>query len=395
MNPDETNSCTYAPAPINPAPVPPVPSNRQHHPSSDMLKDWTTMGVGGPARDFVRATTEDEIVDAIRTADEDGNPVFVLGGGSNTIVGDAGFDGVVVRDMRADYHVDHDSGCGGVVVRATGGMPWDEFVALSVQQEWSGLESLSGIPGTVGASPVQNIGAYGHEMGETLASVRVYDRLKQRRRTLTVSELGLGYRTSILKQSTFDDTIGGGRVWGPTGRWVVLEVEFHTRRASLSAPVQYAELARHLQVEPGERVDARAVRDAVLEVRRSKCMVLDDAERNTYSAGSFFTNPILSNEDVANLPDDAPRFALPAGNGVKVSAAWLIQHAGFERGWKVRPDAPASLSTAHVLALTNRGGASAADIFELASAVRRGVREKWGIELIPEPVSVGVDLRAG
>lgn len=394
MNPDDTNSCTYAPAPTNPAPVPPVPSNRQHHPSSDVLKDWTTMGVGGPVRNFVRAATEDEIVDAIRTADEDGTPVFVLGGGSNTVAGDAGFNGVVVRDMRAGYQVDHDSGCGGVVVRATAGMPWDEFVALSVQEEWSGLESLSGIPGTVGASPVQNIGAYGHEMGETLASVRVYDRLDKRRRTLTVSELGLGYRTSILKQSTFDEGVGGGRIWGPTGRWVVLEVEFHTRRASLSAPVQYAELARHLQVEPGERVDARAVREAVLEVRRGKCMVLDDADRNTYSAGSFFTNPILSAEDATKLPDTAPRFALAGGQRVKVSAAWLIQQAGFTPGWRARPDARASLSTAHVLALTNRGGASAAEIAELAATVRRGVREKWGIDLAAEPVSVGIDLAA-
>lgn len=402
----DIDSCTYFPPPADTSPVPAVASNRQRNPRSLELKDWTTLGIGGRARDIVLARTEDEIVDAVRQADADGTQVLVLGGGSNLVISSSPFDGIVVHDMRATETVTHDTGCGGVVVTVTGGFEWDEFVALAVHNGWMGLEALSGIPGTVGAAPVQNIGAYGHEVASVLASIRVWDRLENRRRTLFLSDLELGYRTSILKRSTTDPSLSEGRVWGPTGRWVILEVEFQMHHASLSAPIAYAELARHLDTSVGQRLDARLVRDAVLELRRSKSMVLDDTNRNTYSAGSFFTNPIIAEADADALPEGAPRFPVrattPEGSApdetrilpglMKTSAAWLINQAGFERGYRIAPESPASLSTDHVLALTNRGGATSDDIAALARSVRDGVHAAWGIELVPEPVCVGWSL---
>lgn len=403
---EQFDSCAYFPPPTDTSPVNAVASNRQYKPQSKALKDWTTMGVGGVARDIVRARTEDEIVEAIREADEAETPVLVLGGGSNLIVSDDDFDGVVVHDTRATEDVTHDTGCGGVVVTVSAGYQWDQFVALAVESGWMGLEALSGIPGTVGAAPVQNIGAYGHEVSSVLASIRVYDRLEKRRRTLFLADLELGYRTSILKRSTTDPLLSDGRTWGPTGRWVVLEVEFQMPHASLSAPIGYSELARRLDTSVGQRLDARVVREAVLDLRRSKSMVLDDNNRNTYSAGSFFTNPMVSEKQAKHLPAGAPRFPAraTAARGaapdetlmqpgvVKTSAAWLINHAGFERGYRVRPDSPTSLSTDHVLALTNRGGATTKDIATLARTVRDGVAARWGIELVPEPVCVGWSL---
>ncbi|MDO5719197.1 MAG: UDP-N-acetylmuramate dehydrogenase [Actinomycetaceae bacterium] len=402
----DIDSCTYFPPPTDTSPVAAVSSNRQRNPQSHELKDWTTLGIGGRAREVVLARTEDEIVDAVRQADEEGTEVLVLGGGSNLVVSSAPFDGIVIHDTRATEKVTHDTGCGGVVVTVTGGFEWDEFVALAVQNGWMGVEALSGIPGTVGAAPVQNIGAYGHEVSSILASIRVWDRLEKRRRTLFLADLELGYRTSVLKRSRQDPSLSEGRVWGPTGRWVILEVEFQMHHASLSAPIQYAELARHLGTEVGQRLDARTVREAVLELRRSKSMVLDDSNRNTYSAGSFFTNPIITQAEAQSLPDEAPRYPVravtPVGSApdpnrieagvVKTSAAWLINQAGFERGYRVNPGAAAALSTDHVLALTNRGGATSQDIAELARSVRDGVRDRWGIELTPEPVCVGWSL---
>jgi UDP-N-acetylmuramate dehydrogenase len=252
---------------------------------------------------------------------------------------------------------------------------------------------------------VQNVGAYGQEVAETLSSVRVYDRLEQRTRMLAVGELGLGYRTSILKRSLTDADAGGGRTWGPTGRYVVLEVSFQLRLASLSAPVRYAELARRLGVAVGGRVPAAEVREAVLELRRGKGMVLDDADPDTWSAGSFFTNPVLTTEEAdARLPEDAPRYPVadhtqvaqiggtaPVVDGlVKTSAAWLITRAGFDKGFGA--PGPATLSTKHTLALTNRGTATAADVLALARTVRDGVQEAFGVALVPEPVLVGVSL---
>jgi UDP-N-acetylmuramate dehydrogenase len=367
--------------------------------------ELTTLRVGGPAAEVRDATSTEELAALVRDADDAGRPVLVLGGGSNLLVADAGLDGLVVRDARRGIDAVADSSCAGAAVTVPAGQPWDDVVAEAVAQEWMGVEALSGIPGSTGATPVQNVGAYGQEVAEVLSSVTVYDRAQRRRRMLAVGELGLGYRTSILKRSLAEPAAGGGRTWGPTGRYVVLDVHLQLRLASLSAPVRYAELARTLGVDLGARVPAREVRAAVLELRRGKGMVLDDADPDTWSAGSFFTNPVL---DVARadalLPADAPRFpvadhtrvgqiggAAPLVEGlVKTSAAWLITRAGFDKGFGL--PGPAALSTKHPLALTNRGGASAADLLALARQVRDGVRDRFGVELVPEPVLVGAEL---
>ncbi|BDA64793.1 UDP-N-acetylenolpyruvoylglucosamine reductase [Actinomyces capricornis] len=381
-------------------------------PAPTTLAEMTTLRVGGPIGGFVEATTEAELIDAVRGADDAGTPLLVIGGGSNILASDAGFEGLVVRDARQEVRTDSDSACGGVEFTVTAGTTWDDLVRQAIASHWAGFAPLSGIPGTVGAAPVQNIGAYGAEVSELLASVRAWDRLTGRTAHLPLSKLALSYRDSALKRSLTDAEVGGGRLWGPTGRWVVLEVGFHVRQASLSAPIAYSQLAGALGVELGERVPAARVREAVLELRRSKGMVLDDADRDTWSAGSFFTNPILTEEQAAALPEQAPRFpvtdhskvvlgtrAAPVIEGlVKTSAAWLIDHAGFTRGFALGGagtesgapgGAPASLSTKHVLALTNRGGATAADIAALRDAVVAGVQERYGVTLVPEPVHVG------
>ncbi len=382
-------------------------TSRTHRPSESRtttLADLTTLRVGGPVDRVVDAETEAELVAAVREADESGTPLLVLGGGSNLLAADDGFPGVVVRDLRRGVERRERYACAGAFVAVPAGQPWDEVVATAVAEGWRGIEALSGIPGSTGATPVQNVGAYGQEVAETLETVRVYDRLTQRTRELVVSELGLGYRTSVLKRSLGDPEAGGGRTWGPTGRYVVLEVGFQLALGTSSAPVRYAELARALDVDLGDRVPAARVREAVLDLRRGKGMVLDDADHDTWSAGSFFTNPVLTVERAdALLPPDAPRFPVedrsrpafgaspPAVPGlVKTSAAWLISRAGFERGHG-DPER-AALSGKHVLALTNRGQASAADVVALAREVRDGVRHRFGIELVPEPVLVGLAL---
>lgn len=370
------------------------------------LAELTTLRVGGPVGSYVEAHTEAELIDAVRQADAVGTPLLVIGGGSNILAADAGFPGVVVRDARRQVTLSADDRCGGVEFTATAGTTWDDLVREAIANQWGGFAPLSGIPGTVGAAPVQNIGAYGAEVAELLASVRAWDRAEGRPAQLPLARLRLGYRDSDLKRSLTDADIGGGRTWGPTGRWVVLSVTFSVRAASLSAPIAYAQLARTLGVEVGERVDARAVRDAVLELRRSKGMVLDDADHDTWSAGSFFTNPILTSEQAEALPAAAPRFPVtdhsravagtrqaPVVEGlVKTSAAWLIDHAGFGKGFalpEAGADPAAGLSTKHVLALTNRGGACAADLTALRDAVVAGVHERFGVTLVPEPVHVG------
>ncbi|MDO4901664.1 UDP-N-acetylmuramate dehydrogenase [Actinomyces sp.] len=382
--------------PLGAAPAAPTPA----------LSELTTLRVGGPVGDYSEAHTEAELIDAVRQADAAGTPLLVIGGGSNILAADAGFAGVVVRDARQKVTVSADDRCGGVELTATAGTTWDDLVREAIASHWGGFAPLSGIPGTVGAAPVQNIGAYGAEVAELLASVRAWDRAEARLVQLPLARLHLSYRDSDLKRSLTDVGIGGGRTWGPTGRWVVLSVTFLVRAASRSAPIAYAQLARTLEVEVGERVDARAVREAVLELRRSKGMVLDAADHDTWSAGSFFTNPILSRAQAEALPDDAPRFPVtdhsrvvagtrqaPVVEGlVKTSAAWLIDHAGFGKGFAVPAagaDPAATLSTKHVLALTNRGGARAADLTGLRDAVVAGVQERFGVTLVPEPVHVG------
>ncbi|KAA9395240.1 UDP-N-acetylmuramate dehydrogenase [Kocuria coralli] len=367
------------------------------------LADLTTTAVGGPMSAYVRAETEEALVEAVRSADLAGEPVLVVGGGSNLLVGDAGFDGTVVHVATRGIRVDHVSDCAGTLVTVAAGHPWDEMVAWAVENERVGIEALSGIPGTVGATPVQNVGAYGCEVSQTIARVRVYDRESQRRTSFAFADLGFGYRDSYLKRTTVDGS----------PRYVVLDVQFQFTHGDLSKPVRYGQLAGHLGVELNQRAPLTAVRQAVLELRAGKGMVLDPADRDTYSTGSFFTNPIVPSGQVEGLvPDDAPRFPVTDGSGqpvpgfTKLSAAWLIEHTGFRRGFGLpgsRNDrldldgeavagGRACLSTKHTLALTNRGTATAADLGRLARVVRDGVRTVYGIELVPEPVLVGLHL---
>lgn len=313
---------------------------------------------------------------AVTAADASGEPVLLVGGGSNLLVSDAGFPGAVVRVLTSGVEV-AGRGDSAVSVRVAAGEPWDGLVARAVVEGWSGIEALAGIPGATGATPIQNVGAYGAEVAHVVESLDVLDRRSGHVRPMTPEQAGFGYRTSLLKRDP--------------GRWVVLSVALRLAEDPLSAPIRYTELARALGVEVGARVPLADARAAVLDLRRGKGMVLDPADHDTWSAGSFFTNPILSAEQAATLPADAPRFDQPDGR-IKTSAAWLISHAGFERGFAVRPGAPAALSTKHSLALTNRGGATAEDLLELARAVRAGVAERFGISLENEPVLVGCSL---
>lgn len=346
-----------------------------------LLRDHTTLRLGGPAREWVRAATEQELVEAVAEADAAGTPVLVLGGGSNLVVADEGFDGRVVEVATSGVVPDvEDDGavCGGVVVRVASGEGWDDLVATAVERGWVGVEALSGIPGSVGATPIQNVGAYGQEVSQTIASVRVWDRTLRGVRTFAAADCRFGYRTSRFKRDP--------------GRHVVLSVDFQLRTGSLGTPVAYAELARTLGVEQGGRAPLAAVREAVLGLRSGKGMVLDAADHDTWSAGSFFTNPFLTPEQAAALPDDAPRWEQPDGR-VKSSAAWLIERAGFGKGHGLDlRGGRASLSTKHTLALTNRGGASTEDLLSLAREVRDGVEAAYGVRLVNEPVLVGCEL---
>ncbi len=339
------------------------------------LADVTTLRLGGPAREVVEARTEDELVEAVRAADAAGTPVLLVAGGSNLVVGDDGFAGTVVLVRTQGRTVEADA-CSGAQVTVQAGEPWDDLVALGVEQGWVGLEALSGIPGSVGATPIQNVGAYGQEVAQTVSSVRVYDRTEQRVRTIAAVDCDFSYRHSRFKAEP--------------GRYVVLTVAFQLRLGDLSAPIAYGELATRLGVQVGERAPLADVRRAVLALRGSKGMVLDPADHDTWSAGSFFTNPVLDVEAAARLPEGAPRFPQPDGS-VKTSAAWLIQAAGFEKG-QATPEGRASLSTKHTLALTNRGDATSQDLLRLAREVRDGVRDAFGVTLVPEPVLVGCAL---
>jgi len=341
----------------------------------ELLAHHTTLRLGGPAREWVTARTEAELVAAVRDAPGE---VLVLGGGSNLVVADDGVPGRVVqvatRGVRVDVEDDDGAGdptCGGVLVRVAAGEPWDDLVALAVERGWVGIEALAGIPGLVGATPIQNVGAYGQEVAQTIAAVRTWDRHEGRQRTFAAADCGFAYRHSRFKAEP--------------GRFVVLEVTFQLRQGTLGAPVTYAELARTLGVEVGQRAPLAQVRQAVLGLRGAKGMVLDAADHDTWSAGSFFTNPVVP---LAQVPDGAPSW--PAGEGLaKTSAAWLIEHAGFGKG---HGDAAVALSTKHTLALTHRGGASTEQLLALAREVRDGVEARFGIRLVNEPVLVGCTL---
>jgi UDP-N-acetylmuramate dehydrogenase len=350
------------------------------------LASLTTMRVGGPAARLVTAQTIDEVVDAVREVDDADEPLLVLGGGSNLVIADAGFAGSVVRLATDGVVVESAAPDGGVLVRVAAGVVWDDLVARAVVEGWSGVEALSGIPGSTGATPVQNVGAYGQEVAQTIASVRVYDRAQQQVRTLASLDCAFTYRHSVFKA---------------TSRYVVLDVLFQLIPSQLSQPVGYADLARQLGVAPGERVPLADAREAVLAQRRLRGMVLDEADHDTWSCGSFFTNPILSAQRFAALesraatllgPDAStpPRFTDADGN-VKTSAAWLIDKAGFAKGFAL-PGSGAALSTKHTLAITNRGEATADDVAALARHLQQGVHDAFGVTLVNEPTFVGHEL---
>jgi UDP-N-acetylmuramate dehydrogenase len=341
-----------------------------------LLRDHTTLRLGGPAAEYVVARTEQELIDAVTEADTAGTPVLLVGGGSNLVVSDAGFDGRVVEIATAGVTVDTTSRCAGASVTVAAGENWDDLVARAVDEGWVGIEALSGIPGRVGATPIQNVGAYGQEVAETVASVRVFDRVLKGMRTFANAECVFGYRHSRFKADP--------------ARHVVLSVEFQFPLGDLGAPARYAELARTLGIDAGQRAPLKDVRETVLGLRLGKGMVLDPADHDTWSAGSFFTNPQLAAEQAAALPAEAPRWPQPDGT-VKISAAWLIDHAGFGKGYGL-DGGRVSLSTKHTLALTNRGEASTADLVALAREVRDGVEAAYGVRLVNEPVFVGTSL---
>lgn len=462
---------------------------------SPRFADITTIGVGGAIAYFVEAHSRDEFINAVCFADDEKLPLLVIGGGSNLLISDKNFPGVVVRDARHAIHIlgsesgDETADAIGdakadshaaptLTIRADAGVRWDAFVAFAVSHGLSGVEALSGIPGTVGASVVQNIGAYGQEVSTSVKEVEVWDRKTTSTKHLTASEMGFGYRMSALKESMYTAPAQPADSYFPTPRYIVLSVTFTLSYQSYGV-VNYSQLARALNSEVGAHMPIEQMRRMVLRVRAGKGMVedatryknqwmrtllqpidVDDADNllaglgkpsaqdyqsanspaapertgaaneselsdvklqdvdeqlvlsgipssaeisgqptyDRHSCGSFFMNPILSVKDAEKLPEDAPRFAasMPGTQeeGVKTSAAWLIDHAGFHRGF-TGTSAQASLSTLHTLALTNRGEASSEDVRSLARIIQEGVQKRFGIWLVPEPVCVGVDLAQG
>ncbi|OBF09657.1 UDP-N-acetylmuramate dehydrogenase [Mycobacterium sp. 852002-10029_SCH5224772] len=350
------------------------------------LAPLTTLRVGPIARRLVTCTNSDQVIATLGHLDAEtraghGGPVLVLAGGSNLVISDTCADLTAVRLANDGITVD------GNLVRAQAGAVWDDVVVNAIEHGLGGLECLSGIPGSAGATPVQNVGAYGAEVSETITRVRVLDRGSGEVRWVPGSELGFGYRTSVFKR--------GNGFEIPS---IVLEVEFALDASGRSAPLRYGELAAALNVGIGERADPRAVREAVLTLRARKGMVLDPADHDTWSVGSFFTNPVVA-PDVyerlaATVGGPVPNY--PAPDGVKLAAGWLVERAGFAKGYpEPGPggrEAPCRLSTKHALALTNRGGASADDVIALARVIRDGVRAVFGVTLIPEPVLLGCRL---
>jgi UDP-N-acetylmuramate dehydrogenase len=347
------------------------------HPARSNLADYTTLRLGGPARRFVTATSESDIRQIVHDSDANGDKTLILAGGSNVVVADAGFDGTVILIRNTGVSARRDGADVEVTVQA--GEEWEPFVARAVAEGWSGVECLSGVPGSAGATPMQNVGAYGQEVAELISGVRVLDRDTSEVAWRTAPECGFGYRTSVFR---------GNR------RWVVLAVTLRLHVSKQSAPVRYAELAAALDVPTGTRVDTAAARDAVLRLRVGKGMVLDGADPDTYSAGSFFTNPVLDGASFdalsARAADIAPPPAWRGADGmVKTSAAWLIENAGFKKGYG---SSRVAISTKHTLALTNRGDGTTAELLALAREIRDGVVARFGVELHLEPVLVNCEL---
>ncbi|MEV5316219.1 UDP-N-acetylmuramate dehydrogenase [Streptomyces sp. NPDC052687] len=343
------------------------------------LAPLTTFRLGGPATRLVTAETDAEVIAAVREADAGGTPLLLIGGGSNLVIGDKGFDGTALRIATRGLTLD------GTTLELAAGEVWTDAVARTVEAGLAGIECLAGIPGSAGATPIQNVGAYGQEVSSTITEVIAYDRRAGETVTLSNEDCAFGYRHSRFKSDP--------------ERYVVLRVRFRLEDAGgLSAPVKYAETARALGVEPGDRVPLADARETVLKLRAGKGMVLDPEDHDTWSAGSFFTNPILTDAQFAafrarvreRLGADAEPPAYPAGPGhTKTSAAWLIDKAGFTKGYGT---GPARISTKHTLALTNRGNATTEDLLALAREVVAGVHEAFGITLVNEPVTVGVSL---
>lgn len=391
--------------------------------------DLTTIRIGGPIDEFVRPETRDEVIDTVRRADAQGTRLCIIGGGSNMLVSDAPFHGVVVRDMRNGIRVSRSApgDSGDVIVEADAGANWDDFVAWTVSEGYEGIEGLSGIPGSVGASVVQNIGAYGQEVASSVLSVTAWDRQAGAIVEIGHDNLAFGYRFSALKATMYETPevqgTGEGRRetrWFPSPRYVVLAVTYRFRR-SRQGTVGMGQLAKALGVEKGTRMDLTDIRAAVLSIRATKDMLEDptryanpwmagtkreipeagEPNHNRWSCGSFFINPVVTAEHARRYLDGAPQYpgVLPDGTpGVKTSAAWLIDHAGFHKGFRLpgvaadsadgAEPSSAGLSTVHTLALTNRGGATFDDVWRLASCIRRGVDDAYHIDLVPEPVVI-------
>ncbi|RKN08151.1 UDP-N-acetylmuramate dehydrogenase [Streptomyces radicis] len=350
-----------------------------HETRNAPLAPLTTLRLGGAAARLITATTDDEIVAAVAEADTSGTPLLLIGGGSNLVIADSGFPGTALRIATTGFALD------GTRLELAAGEDWSAAVARTVEAGLAGIECLAGIPGSAGATPVQNVGAYGQEVSTVLTEVVAYDRLTRETVTLPATACGFAYRHSRFKADP--------------DRFVVLRVRFALEDAGgLSAPIRYAEAARLLGVEPGDRVPAAEARDAVVKLRTGKGMVLDPEDHDTWSAGSFFTNPLLDEGQFADFLDrvadrlgpDVAAPAYPAEDGLtKTSAAWLIERAGFTKGYGT---GPARISGKHTLALTNRGDARTADLLALAREVRDGVRTTFGVTLTNEPVLVGTTL---
>jgi UDP-N-acetylmuramate dehydrogenase len=332
------------------------------------LAPLTTLRIGPVARRLITCSSTEQIVEVLRASDD----VLVLAGGSNVVLADDLTDLTVVLLANTEITVADN------IVRAEAGAVWDDVVVTSLAHGLGGLECLSGIPGSAGATPVQNVGAYGAEVADTIRRVRLLDRRTGEDHWVAPDALQFGYRTSILKHSEAA---------------VVLEVEFALDADGRSAPLRYGELASALDAEPGSRADPVLVREAVLSLRRSKGMVLDEDDHDTWSVGSFFTNPVVTPADFERLKgsvdEKVPNY--PAPDGVKLAAGWLVERAGFGKGYP-GDGAPARLSTKHALAVTNRGAATSADVISLARTVRDGVRTTFGIDLTPEPILIGAAL---
>jgi UDP-N-acetylmuramate dehydrogenase len=335
------------------------------------LSKYTSFRVGGPATKIVQVSTEAQIIAAIEEAGD--TPILIMGGGTNVLIADKGFEGTVIRISNNSVQSEVDA-CSGATLTIGAGEDWDTFVQTTIHRGFAGLETLSGIPGTVGAAPIQNIGAYGHEVSEYITRVRTYDRQLKEIYTFTNSQCEFTYRNSYFKAHP--------------GRYVVLDVQFQIRIGEFSDPITYLELAKKLGVELGDKAPVVATRQAVLELRASKGMLLSPEDHDSWSAGSFFTNPIISQQAADALPNAAPKWPLNDGR-VKISAAWLIENAGMHKGDEV---GGARISSKHVLALTNSGDATASDIAELAKRARNQVKEIFGITLEAEVNLVGIEI---